>query len=138
MNKHLCSIRLFPAIAVLALPLHCLAGIDKPWQDADDDGTGNVAGAMFLLALVAFAIHLIERGEFLDSLRDLAKGLSVIATMYLMVFWLVVCVVAIALALQAIGMEKSMSAFIAIPTGLVVAYKLFAMYQDWRKPGPKQ
>lgn len=79
-----------------------------------------------------------ERGEFLGFLRDIAKGFSFIATMYLMVFWLIVCAIAIALALQALGMEKSMSAFIAIPTGFIVAYKLFAMYQDWRKPGPKQ
>ena len=114
------------------LPQVAWAGVDQPWQELESGGFGDVGGGFVLLAVIAIAIHLIEKGEFFGFLRDIAKGVSFIATMYLMVFWFLVCIVGVALALQAVGFEKSTSGWIAFPAGLVLAYKIFSLYEDWR------
>ena len=108
------------------------AGPDQPWNDLEPGTSGDIAGGLVLLAVIAFAIHLVEKGEVGGLLRDLAKGLSFFATMYLIVFWFIACIVFVALMLQSFGMEKSTSGFIAFPAGLVLAYKIYGAYESWR------
>lgn len=81
----------------LLTPVVALAGIDQPWNEVDDGGNGNVIVGMVALGILAFIIHLIEKGEFLGFLKDIAKGVSFLATMYLGVFFFLACMLVIAL-----------------------------------------
>lgn len=112
------------------------AGIDQPWNEMEEGCNENAAAAIVVLAIIALIIHLVEKGEFLGFLKDVAKGLSFIATIYLVAFWFLACIVVIAVLLQAFGLSKDTSGMIAFPTGLYAAYKIFSAYQDWRNPKP--
>lgn len=101
-------------------------------DDYLDGNGGNLAAGLVLFAIVAFVIHLIEKGEIFSFLQDVAKSISFIATIYLTAFWFLTPVVGLALLLQSFGVEKGISGIIALPVGLFVAYKLFPVYEAWR------
>ena len=69
---------LLVAFALLT-PIVAFAGIDKPWNETDDGGNGSVIVGLAVLGILAFIIHLVEKGEFLGFLKDIAKGLSFLA-----------------------------------------------------------
>jgi Fe2+ transport system protein B len=122
----------------IALATVAHAGPDQPWNDLESGSSGDIAQGLVLLAAIAFVIHLVEKGEFGGFLRDLAKGLSFLAAMYLMVFWFIACIAAVAFLLRSIGLEKSTSGFIAFPAGLYLAYKIYCAYESWRRRKPTE
>lgn len=129
---------LAPVVFVLLAPVVALAGLDQPWNEVDDGGNGNVIVGMVVLGILAFIVHLIEKGEFLGFLKDIAKGLSFLATIYLAGLMFAACIVAIAVLLQTIGVSKDSAwNIISLPLGIWVALMLFGVYQDWRNPKPK-
>lgn len=129
-----------PLVAAFALrtPIMALAGMDQPWNEIDDGSRGDVIVGLAVLGILAFMIHLVEKGEFLSFLKDAAKGLSFLATIYLAGLMFAACIVGIALLLQAIGVSTDSAwLVISLPLGILVALKLFGAYQDWRSQKPK-
>jgi len=127
---------LIAAMLVIVPAAQVVAGIDQPWIDSDHDNHIDLGSAIVLFAIVAVVIHLIEKGAVLSSLIDLAKGLSLLATMYLTVFLFFACLLVVVGVLNRLGLGSLMSLLIGCPLGLFIAWKLFGAYQDWRHPTP--
>jgi len=132
------SIRILALTVAVTVSEVAHAGPDQPWNELESGSSGDIAGGLILLAVIAFAIHLVEKGEIGGFFRDLAKGLSFLATMYLMVFWFIACIAAVAFLLRSIGLEKSTAGLIAFPAGLALAYKLYGAYESWRSRRPTE
>ena len=86
-----------------------------------------------MLALAALAIHLVAQGKLFGVLRDLIKGLAFLASMYLLVFGFVACIIGFSILLQHLGMTKDASGFVAFPLGLVTMLWLCGAYDNWEK-----
>ncbi len=109
-----------------------LANPDNSWRELDDGEPVNLVAGLILFAIVALVIHLVESGQFLRSLVEFAKSIAWLASLYLTLFCIVFVIGAISAILQALGLEKSIASWIALPVGLVVGFKLAWAYLDWR------
>ena len=116
-------------ILLFTVPSLAFAGVDQPLNELDNfsSGNGDALAGLVLLAIIAFAIRLLEQGALLSFLGDIGKGIVFIAGIYLVAFIFLACIVLASLAFQVIGLEKSTSGFFALPIGIVIGYKIFSL-----------
>lgn len=118
---------------MLAASSAARAGADQSWNELESYSGGGTGGVLVLLALAALAIHLLAQGDYFGVLRDLLKGLALLASMYLIVFGFLCCIIGISILLQHFGMTKDASGFIAFPLGSAAMIMLCGAYDNWRK-----
>lgn len=122
--------------AVVLLPGAALAQTPALEDEAAQrQAAADLWSGLFVAAALAFAVHLVLRGRGARAaLRDMAKALAFLASAYLAGFFFLGSVSAIARFLLAAGMERDLSVLLAVPLGVVVAYRLHTAYERWRVP----
>lgn len=106
------------AAALLCHSVLTIAGADQPWNE--DRSPVNV-GAFFVVGVVFFILHLIEKGELADFFKTAARGLKFLSLFYLIPYgWLVIFY----LIGKLLG-GSVIAGLIALPVSAYLTFKVF-------------
>jgi hypothetical protein len=115
-------------LGMFLFPLVARAGVDQPMNEIEY-GDGGVLPVFVALAIVAWLIKLASEGGFGQFLKELAKGLAFIASIYLAASVMFACICIPGYFLRKAGFNGGLLLLLSIPAGLFIFFKLFDFYQ---------